>query len=100
MIFNFDDATFISLGGQFTASMLALFAVVTGNSSIDGTIIAAQVADNGEVHNAEFTGGLRGVLTAVTPEPVGVLLMGSGMICVAGRMMWKRRIGPVTRINA
>jgi hypothetical protein len=98
ILFNFDDATSISLGGQFTASMLAPFAVVTGNSSIDGTIMAAQIADNGEVHNAEYTGQLPVALTAVTPEPSTLLLLGSGMLGIAGLLQRKKRIGRATPI--
>jgi choice-of-anchor A domain-containing protein len=89
VLFNFDDATSVSLGSQFTASMLAPFADVTGNSSIDGTIIAAQIADNGEVHNAEFTGNL----PAVTPEPGSLLLLGTGMMGIVTLMQWKKSMG-------
>ncbi len=96
VLFNFDDATSVSLGAQFTASMLAPFADVTGNSSIDGTIIAAAIADNGEVHNAEFTGSLPSPPSAVTPEPGGLLLLGTGMLGTAGLMLWKRRTDRVS----
>jgi choice-of-anchor A domain-containing protein len=97
VLFNFDDATSVSLGGQFTASMLAPFAVVTGNSSIDGTIIAAQIADNGEVHNAEFTGDLPSPPTAAAPEPGSLMLLASGMMGIAGLTLCKRikdRVSP------
>jgi choice-of-anchor A domain-containing protein len=90
VLFNFDDATSVSLGGQFTASMLAPFAVVVGNSSIDGTIIAAQIADSGEVHNAEFTGSLPSPPTAATPEPGSLVLLGTGMMGIAGLKLCKR----------
>jgi choice-of-anchor A domain-containing protein len=91
ILFNFHDATSIWLGSQFTASMLAPFAVVTGNSTIDGSIIAAQISDNGEVHNAEFTGQLPAI-AAVAPEPSGLLLMGSGMIFIAVLALLNRRV--------
>jgi choice-of-anchor A domain-containing protein len=90
VLFNFDDATSVSLNGQFTASMLAPFADVVGNSSIDGTIIAAQIADSGEVHNAEFVGELPNPPAAATPEPGSLVLLGTGMIGIAVLLFSKR----------
>lgn len=82
ILFNFADATSVTLNGQLTASMLAPLAAVSGNSSIDGTIIAAQISDNGEVHNAEFTGSL----PPTVPEPRSLAFVGTGMFLVAALM--------------
>jgi len=70
--------------------LLAPFAVVTGNSSIDGTIIAAAISDSGEVHNDEFGGNLPSPPTSTTPEPGGLLLLGTGIMGMAGMMLFRR----------
>jgi len=91
ILFNFDDATSVTLNGQLTASLLAPFATIAGNSSIDGTIIAAAFNDNGEVHNAEFTGNLPGP-PAAAPEPGSLLLLGSGLAAITGLIARKKTL--------
>ena len=62
ILFNFyQDTTTVNFTGQFSASVLAPLAEITGNSQLDGTIIAGSFDDNGEIHNVEFDGTLPGV---------------------------------------
>lgn len=44
------------------------------------------------IHNANFPGGeIRGQLTSAVPEPVSMLLLGSGLACLAGAGFKRRR---------
>jgi choice-of-anchor A domain-containing protein len=91
ILFNFDDATSLTLQAEMNGAVLAPFATVSGNSEIVGTLIAAQINDNGEVDNAEFTGILPGPPGKVTPEPSSLALLGTGLASVAG-LAWRRRL--------
>lgn len=83
ILFNFPDAQTVAIDGQFDASILAPFAVLTGNSQMGGTFIAAQIGQTGEVHNIEFTGTLPST-TSPVPEPRSLALMGTGILSLAG----------------
>jgi choice-of-anchor A domain-containing protein len=91
VLFNFANATSLSLQAEMNGAVLAPYATVTGSSEISGTVIAAQINDNGEVDNAEFTGILPAPTIAVTPEPASIALLGAGMAGVAG-LVWRRRL--------
>ncbi len=92
ILFNFDDATSIAIDGQFDASILAPYAVLTGGSQMGGNFIVAKVGTTGEVHNDEFTGTLPAgsPSVTVTPEPGTLMLMGTGILSMAGLI--RRRI--------
>ena len=90
---HFAGAASASLDGQFTASLLASLASMTGNPPVHGTIIVHAIADNGVVRNAEFTGDLPSPPTAVTPEPGSLLLLGSGTMGIACLALRKRSMG-------
>ncbi len=86
ILFNFADAQSVTINGQFNASILAPFAILTGNAQMGGTFIAAQIGQTGEVHNVEFTGTLPddpGTPTVATPEPGTLVLMGTGIMSLA-----------------
>ncbi|MDE3104988.1 MAG: choice-of-anchor A family protein [Acidobacteriota bacterium] len=85
ILFNFASATNVAINAQFSASLLAPFAVLTGNGQMDGNFIAAQIGQTGEVHNIEFDGNLPGGSTSitVTPEPSSLVLLGTGMLSMA-----------------
>jgi len=90
ILFNFADAQSVVLNGQFTASALAPFAVLSGNSQIAGTFIAAAIGQTGEVHNQEFTGNLPPIPSAAAPEPASLALMGTGITAFAGLLRRRR----------
>jgi choice-of-anchor A domain-containing protein len=83
ILFNFGQATSVSIDGQMDGAVLAPFAVLSGNSQMGGTFIAAAIGQTGEVHNDEFDGTLPTV-TAATPEPGTMTLLGTGVLGIAG----------------
>jgi choice-of-anchor A domain-containing protein len=83
ILFNFGDAQSVAIDAQFDASILAPFAILTGDAQMGGTFIAAEIGQTGEVHNDEFTGTLPPTLTQ-TPEPGTLALMGTGITAMAG----------------
>ena len=88
ILFNFYQAqSAVNFNGQFSASVLAPFATVTGNSQLDGTIIAAAFNDSGEVHNVEFTGNLP---LSNTPEPSSLVLLATGAAGLLGVVRRRR----------
>jgi choice-of-anchor A domain-containing protein len=88
VLFNFYQATSLTLGGSFAASILAPFANVTTGSDILGQLIAGQVTSVGETHDDYFSGtGL--VSTTATPEPMTFALIGGGLIAIGS--LRKRR---------
>ncbi|WP_263367640.1 choice-of-anchor A family protein [Edaphobacter bradus] len=91
ILFNFADAQTVTIDAQFTASILAPFAILTGDSQMGGTFIAAQIGQTGEVHNDEFTGTLPGPPPATTPEPGSLALMGTGMAAFAAAIRRVKR---------
>jgi choice-of-anchor A domain-containing protein len=89
VLFDFEDATSVYIGSQLDGSILAPYAVLTGGSQMGGTFIAAEIGETGEVHNDEFTGTLPP--TSETPEPESLVLMGSGILALAGALHRRKR---------
>ena len=85
ILFNFPDASTVSIDGQFDGALLAPFATLTGNSEMGGTFIAAAIGETGEVHYDAFEGTLPST-PSPTPEPGTLVLMGSGLLFMAGRI--------------
>jgi choice-of-anchor A domain-containing protein len=96
ILFNFAGAQTVAINAQFNASVLAPFAILTGNGQMGGNFIAAQIGQTGEVHNIEFTGSIPSQSDsgpgkyAVTPEPGTLVLMGTGMMSMAA--LFRRRL--------
>lgn len=91
ILFNAPDAASVYIDGQFSASLLAPSAVLTGGSQMAGTFIAAQIGSTGEVHNVEFDGNLpTPPTTPAVPEPGTLALVGTGILSVAGAMRRKK----------
>lgn len=93
ILFNFADATTVTINGQFNASVLAPYALLTGGSQMGGTFIAAQIGQTGEVHNVEFTGTIPGgTAVAPTPEPSTLALLGTGALSMAGVIRRRKKV--------
>jgi len=91
ILFNFyQDTTTVNFDGQFSASVLAPLAEVTGNSQLDGTIISGSFDDNGEIHNVAFDGNIPPTSTSLTPEPSSLLLLATGAAGILGAV--RRRL--------
>ncbi len=92
ILFNFADAQTVAIDGQFNASLLAPFAVLTGNAQMGGNFIAAAIGQTGEVHNDEFTGILPPPpTTSQAPEPDSLVLMGTGITALTGAIRRRRK---------
>ena len=90
ILFNFANASAVTIDGQLDGSILAPYAYLTGTSQMGGTMIAASVGQTGEVHYDAFTGNV--ALTA-TPEPASLALLGLGLLMIMGTLRYKMRSG-------
>ena len=91
ILFNFAGAQTVAIDGQFDASVLAPFAVLTGDGQMGGNFIAAQIGQTGEVHNIEFDGTLPpGDPNSPVPEPGTLALMGTGVLSMAAAVRRKK----------
>jgi choice-of-anchor A domain-containing protein len=85
MLWNFYNATTLTLGSEFVGTVLAPGAAVSNGSPIDGDLIAASFSGTGELHNYAFAGNLNSLgsnLSSqdVIPEPSTTALLGVGII--------------------
>jgi choice-of-anchor A domain-containing protein len=82
LIWNFNSATSITVGAEFGGTILAPGANVTNYASIDGTLVAANFNQYGELHSYDFTGSLpdAGSPASAVPEPSAVALLAAGLI--------------------
>ncbi|HTU53511.1 MAG TPA: choice-of-anchor A family protein [Acetobacteraceae bacterium] len=76
IIWNFYDATSVTLGTQIAGTVLAPDANVTNDNQIDGTLVAKSWTGQGELHEYPFDGTLPA--TSV-PEPGSLGLLAAGL---------------------
>jgi choice-of-anchor A domain-containing protein len=92
VIWNFYEATSLSLSTAFYGTILAPNAAVTTSNFVEGTLVANSLTQNGEVHMDSFQGDLSSVGGSVsaTPEPStwAMLILGFGLI---GAILRQRR---------
>lgn len=79
VIWNFSDATALTIDSQWGGSVLATHAAVTISHNIEGTLIADSFAQHGELHQQQFTGTLPAI-----PEPQTWALMLAGTAALGG----------------
>ena len=84
VIWNFYEATTLSVTNAFYGTVLAPDAAVTLSNFVEGTLVAKSLVQNGEVHTGTFQGDLSGVGGSVSaaPEPAtwAMLILGFGMV--------------------
>lgn len=82
VLFNFYEATTVTVGGGFLGSILAPNALVTGGGGlqVDGQIIANSFSGNLEPHDFTFTGRLPEPPGQVVPEPTTFALLAPALV--------------------
>lgn len=92
-LFNFEDATALSLA-SFNGSILATNAAITANNGrIDGSVMARSYSGTTQLNAYAFTGGLptAGGPTAAIPEPASWAMMILGVGAVGAALRRRRR---------
>jgi len=93
ILFNFYQATTLTIDGGFLGSILAPGAAVTGANyqQLDGQLIAASFTGETEFHDFLFTGTLP-TQTSATPEPGSFAMLGIGLILLgSASRKWRKR---------
>jgi hypothetical protein len=72
ILFNFAEASSVTINGQLDGTVLAPNAVLGGISQMGGVFIAASVASTGEVHYDPFNGTFPGNVCSNTPATLSV----------------------------
>lgn len=86
-LWNFYNATDITLGSQFGGSILATNAKLTNTNNIEGSVVVKSLDQKGEIHLQPFTGTIP--VTPV-PEPGTYAMLLAGLALTA-RVVAKRR---------
>jgi choice-of-anchor A domain-containing protein len=95
VIWNFYEATSITLNTLFQGSLIAPFADLTSSTPIQGSVIVNNYYQNGEVHLPSFNGTIDYDASTVITTPVASVPAPSSLIIFAsalfGLMMWRRK---------
>ena len=98
MIWNFYEATSIDLGSKsWYGSVLAPYADLKTGNFIEGSVVARNFAQNGEIHMNNWAGSLTikaEELQSAVPEPAtwAMLILGFGFV---GSLLRRRRAATV-----
>jgi choice-of-anchor A domain-containing protein len=81
-IWNFSNATSLTLGSQFGGAVLATGATLTNWQNIEGGVFVQDLVQRGEIHLQPFTGN---VPLLPVPEPMTVWLLLGGLLVLGAR---------------
>lgn len=85
MLWNFYNATNLTINNQWGGSLLAPDAFLTNNQNIEGGVFVNGLDQRGEIHLQSFTGslpdggGAAGRPSGAVPEPAGMALFAAGL---------------------
>jgi choice-of-anchor A domain-containing protein len=94
VIWNFYEATSITLNTLFQGSLIAPFADLTSSTPIRGSVVVNNYYQNGEVHLPSFNGTLdydptvTNTPVASVPAPSSLFILASALL---GLIMWRRK---------
>ncbi|HZG21262.1 MAG TPA: collagen-binding domain-containing protein [Herbaspirillum sp.] len=98
IVWNFYNASSLTINNQFGGSILATHASLTNNQNIEGGVFVNSLTQNGELHLQPFSGNLAAV--APVPEPEQYLMMLAGLAIVVGVAALRRRRVPAPALMA
>lgn len=78
VLWNFYEATSITLDRMFNGAILAPNATLTNSTNIEGSVFVHHFNQHGEVHLPSFTG-------FVIPGPAGLTILAAGLVFARGR---------------
>ncbi|MDR7308820.1 choice-of-anchor A family protein [Rhodoferax saidenbachensis] len=88
-VWNFYNATDITLSSQFGGSILATNAKLTNYNNVEGSVVVNSLDQRGEIHLQPFAGHIP-VTPVPEPETYAMLLAGLGLLA-AKRLTGRRR---------
>jgi choice-of-anchor A domain-containing protein len=79
VLFNYYQATNLDLYSVVGSVLAPNASIIGGNGQIDGNLVAASYSGAEEFHNFGYEGPLP---SASAPEPMTLVLIGSGLLCI------------------